>query len=127
MEKKYQKMKSDKDVIFSTVYKSSIFQDFESLLRTEVDFVEDDIRLDLDSYNSKFMSYELQPGVYCFKDVPGGLPKKFQLGFAGCNNSIDNEFNETSMKNIFFVKPDFFALMFDETSFHILGVKSHWD
>ena len=32
-------------------YNSSIFQDFESFLRTEPDLVEDDIRLVLDEYN----------------------------------------------------------------------------
>ena len=33
-----------------TRYTTSIFQDFESYLRTEVDLVEDDIRLVLDAY-----------------------------------------------------------------------------
>ena len=32
-------------------YTSSVFQDFESYLRTEVDLVEDDIKLVLDEYN----------------------------------------------------------------------------
>ena len=33
---------------FLKVYNRSIFQDFESFLRTEVDLVEDDIKLVLD-------------------------------------------------------------------------------
>ena len=37
-------------------YVSSIFQDFESFLRTEVELVEDDIRLSLDEYNSSFIT-----------------------------------------------------------------------
>ena len=37
----------------------SIFQDFESYLRTEIDMVEDDIRLVFDEYNSDFITYEL--------------------------------------------------------------------
>ena len=44
-------------------YTSSIFQDFETYLRTEVGLVEDDIRLVLDGYNSIFITYEIQPGV----------------------------------------------------------------
>ena len=35
-------------------YRSSVFQDFEIYLRTEVDLVEDVIRLVLDKYNSSF-------------------------------------------------------------------------
>ena len=35
-------------------YPSSVFQDFESYLRTEIDLVGDDIRLVLDKYNSSF-------------------------------------------------------------------------
>ena len=44
-------------------YIRSIFQDFESYLRTEVDLVEDDIRLVLDEYSSSFITYELEPGI----------------------------------------------------------------
>ena len=39
--------------------RNSIFQDFESYLRTEVDLVEDDIRLVSDKYNSSFNTYEI--------------------------------------------------------------------
>ena len=50
-------------------YTSSILQDFEGYIRTEVDLVEDDIRLVLDKYNSSFITYELQPWIYTFKDL----------------------------------------------------------
>ena len=50
-------------------YTSSIFQVFGSYLRTEVDLVEVDIRLVLYKYNSSFITYEIQPGVYTFKDI----------------------------------------------------------
>ena len=43
-------MKNDKYISISARYTSSIFQDFESYLRTEVDLVEDDIRLVLNEY-----------------------------------------------------------------------------
>ena len=35
-------------------YPSSVFQDFELYLRTQIDLVKDDIRLVLDKYNSSF-------------------------------------------------------------------------
>ena len=54
-------------------YVSSVFQDFESYLRTGVDLVEDDIKLVLDEYNSSFITYELQPGIYTFKDISEAL------------------------------------------------------
>ena len=50
-------------------FPSSVFQDFESYLRTEIDLVEDDIKLVLDKYNSSLITYELQPGIYTFKDL----------------------------------------------------------
>ena len=42
------RMKNDKYLSVLAVYNRSIFQDFESFLRTAVDLVEDDIRLVLD-------------------------------------------------------------------------------
>ena len=52
---------------------SSVFEDFESFLRTEVDLVQDDIKLVLDEYNSSFITYELDPGFYTFKDISEAL------------------------------------------------------
>ena len=63
-------MKRDKYMDILAVYKRSIFQDFESFLRTEVDLVKNDIRLVLDETSSNFITYELQTGIYTFKDVP---------------------------------------------------------
>ena len=48
-------------------YVSSVFQDFETYLRTEVDLIEDDINLVLDKYKSSFSTYELEPGIYILK------------------------------------------------------------
>ena len=45
-----------------------MFQDFESFFRTEIDLVEDDVRLLLDEYNSSFMTFELESGIYTFED-----------------------------------------------------------
>ena len=41
-------MKNDKSMVILAGYISSIFQNFGSYLRTEVDLVQDDIRLVLD-------------------------------------------------------------------------------
>ena len=49
------------------MYIDSVFQDLESFLRTEVDLVEDDIKLVLDENNSSFVTYELEPVIYTFK------------------------------------------------------------
>ena len=51
-----------------SIYTSSVFQDFESFLRTQIDLVEDDIKLVLVEYNSNFITYEIPPGIYTFKD-----------------------------------------------------------
>ena len=52
-----------------SIYTSSVFQDFESFLRTKIDLVEDDIKLVLDEYNSNFITYELAPGIYSYRDI----------------------------------------------------------
>ena len=63
--------------VFS-IYVSSMFQDFESFLRTEFELVEDDIRLVLEKYNSSFITYALEPGVYSFKGFSRGLSNILQ-------------------------------------------------
>ena len=40
------------------IYTSSVFQDFESFPRTQIDLVESDIKLVLDEYKSSFVTYE---------------------------------------------------------------------
>ena len=72
------RMKNDKYLSILAVYNRSIFRDFESFLGTAVDLVEDDIRLVLDEYNSSFITYELEPGIYTFKDLSGALLKILQ-------------------------------------------------
>ena len=48
------------------IYTRSVFQDFESFLRTQIDLVENDVKLVLDEYNSSFVTYELEPGIYSY-------------------------------------------------------------
>jgi len=110
-------------------YNRSIFQDFESFLRTEPDLIEDDIRLVLDEYKSNFISYEIPPGVYTFKDLSESLLKILQPEYEGYHNAIDIEFDDNTMKTKLVVRSGIIAINFDEKSFFstILGFKPHWD
>ena len=74
-------------------YTSSVFQDFESFLRTQIDLVEDDIKLVLDEYNSSFITCELDPGIYTFKDISEAL---FNILQSDCPGDC----NVTGTKNI---------------------------
>ena len=60
-------------MLILAIYFDSVFQDFESFLRTEVDLVEDEIRLISDENNSFFITYELEPGFYTFKYISKAL------------------------------------------------------
>ena len=85
---------------FLSGYLSSVFQDFESYLRTEVDLFEDDIRLLLKKYKSSFITYESDPGFYTFKDLPESVFNILQPEYPGPSNVIDIEFHDISRKNI---------------------------
>ena len=52
------RMKNEQYMNFVAGYLSAVFQDFKSYLRTEVDLIEDDVKLVLDEYNSSFITYE---------------------------------------------------------------------
>ena len=63
------RIKDDNYMLISAGYTKSVFQDFESYVRTKVDLVEDDNRLVLDEYNSSFNTSEILPSFYTFKDI----------------------------------------------------------
>ena len=79
-------------------YVSSVFQDFESYLRTEVDMVEDDIKFVLDEYNSSFVTYELEPGIYTFKDISEAHFSILQPEYPEPSNAIVIEFDDITTK-----------------------------
>ena len=110
-------------------YVSSVFQDFESYLRTEVDLVQDDIKLVLDEYNSSFVTYELDPGIYTFKDISEALLKILQPEYDGYHNAIDIEYDDITMKIKLDVRSGIIAIRFDEKSFFstVLGFTPGWD
>ena len=106
-----------------------MFQDFESFLRTEIDLVEDDIKLVLDEYNSRFITYELDPGIYTFKDISEALFNILQSEYPGPSNVIDIEFDDITRKTKMLVRFGIMAIRFDEKSFFntVLGFTPGWD
>ena len=117
------RMKDDKYMEIIEGYSRPVFQDFESYLRIEVDLIEDDIKLVLDKYNSGFITYELQPGIYTFKDISEVLFKNLQIENPGHGNVIHIEYDDITMKTKLFLRSGIIAIRFDEKSFFstILG------
>ena len=110
-------------------YTNSVFQDFESFLRTQIDLVEDYIKLVLEEYNSIFITYELTPGICTFRDISEAFYNILQSEYPGTGNVIDIEYDDITMKNKLVVRYGIIALRFDEKSFFstILGFTSGWD
>ena len=123
------RMKDDKNMNVLARYARSIFQDFESYLRTEVDLVEDDVKLVLDEYNSSFITYELDPVIYNFKDISEVLFNILQSKYPGPSNVIDFEHDDITMKTKLVVKSGIIAIRFDENSFFstVLCFTPGWD
>ena len=98
-------------------YVSSVFQNFESYLRTEVDLVEGDNKLVLDEYNSIFITYEIESGIYTFEDVSEALLNILQLEYPGPSNTIVIELDDNTRKTKLIAGNGIIALRFDENSF----------
>ena len=94
-----------------------MFQDFKSYFRTEVDLVEDVIKLLLDEYNSSFITYELSPGIYTFKDISEALFNILQSEYPKPSNVVDIEYDDITMKTKLVVRSGIKAIRFDEKSF----------
>ena len=122
-------MKDEQYMNILSIYTRSVFQDFESFLRTEVDVTEDDIKLVLDEYNSSPITYELQPGIYTFKDISEALFNILKTEYPGPGNVIDIEYDDITMKTKLVVKSGIITIRFDEKSFFstVLGLTSAWD
>ena len=116
-------------IIILAGYHSTVFQDFESYFRTEIDLVEDDIRLVLDKYNSSFITYELQPRIYFFKDLSEFVFNILHADYPASSHVIVIEFDDISMKTKLVVGDGIIAIRFDEKSFFstVLGFTPGWD
>ena len=111
------------------IYTSSVFQNFESFLSTQIDLVEDDIKLVLEEYNSSFNTYEIKAGIYTFKDISEALFNILQSEYPGPSNVIDIEYDDITMKTKLVVRSGIIARKFDEQSFfsNVLGFTPGWD
>ena len=123
------RMNDEQYMIILAFYTSSVFQDFKSFLRTQIDLVEDDIKLVLDEYNSSFITCKLDPGIYTFKDISEALFNILQSDCPGDCKVIVIEYDDIKMKTKLDVKSGIIAIRFDENSFFstILGFTAGWD
>ena len=103
-------------------YPRSLIQDFESYLRTEIDLVEDDIRLFLHKYNSSFNTYELDPGIYTFKDLSEALLNFLHFEYPESSSEIDIEYDEITKKTKLVVNSGIIALKLNEKTFLALSL-----
>ena len=110
-------------------YTTSVFQDFESFLRTQIDLIEDDIKLVLDEYNSNFITYELAPGIYSYRDIAEAVFYILQPDYQQSNSEILIRLDDITRKTKLVVRSGITAIRFDENSFFstILGFTPGWD
>ena len=111
------------------IYTRSVFQDSESFLRIQIDLVEDDIKLVLDEYNSIFITYELAPGIYTYRDIAEALYYILQSEYPSSGSEILLRLDDITRKTKLVVRSGIIAIRFDEKSFFstILGFTPGWD
>ena len=80
-------------------------------------------------YSSSFITYELEPGIYSFKDVSEALFNILQIEYPGPSNTIVIEFDDITRKTKLVIKEGIIAIRFDEKSFFntVLGFTPGWD
>ena len=96
------------------IYVGSVFQDFGSFLRTEIDLVDDDIRFVSDEKNSSFVTYEIEPSMYTFKDLSEALFNILQPQYPASSSVSVFEFNDNTIKNKLVVRSGFIAIRFEK-------------
>ena len=123
------RMNDEQYMTMLAIYTSSVFQDFESFLRTQIDLVEDDIKLVLDEYNSNFINYELEPGIYSYRDIAEAVFHILQSDYPQSNSEILIRLDDITRKTKLVVRSGIIAIRFDEKSFFstILGFTPGWD
>ena len=123
------RMKDEQYMNILAIYTSSVFQDFESFLRTQFDLIEDDVELVLDEYNSNFITYELEPGVYSYREISEALFYILKSEYPQSDSEILNRLDDITKKIQLVVNSGIIAIRFDEKSFlsTILGFTAGWD
>ena len=74
-------------------YARSPFRDFESYLRIVVGLDEENIQLILKQSNSRFITYEISPGIYTIQDISDAVRT-----FAGHIEILEIEYDDVIMK-----------------------------
>ena len=122
-------MKDQQFMNILSIYTSSVFQDFKSFLRTQIDLIEDDVKLVLDEYNSSFITYELKPGIYSFREVSEASFNILQLEYPSSGSKILIRLDDNTRKTKLVVGSGIIAVRFDENLFFstILGFMASWD
>ena len=123
------RMNDDQYMNILAIYIRSVFQDFESFLRTQIDLVEDDIKLVLDEYNSNFITYELAPSIYTYRDIAEAVFYILQSEYLQSSSKILIRLDDITRKTKLVVRSGIIAIRFDEKSFFstILGFTPGWD
>ena len=123
------RMKNEQYMNILAIFTISIFQDFESFLGTQIDLIEDDIKLVLDEYNSSFITYELEPGIYSYTEICEALFYILQSEYPQSNSEILIRLDDVTRKTKLVVNSGIIAIRFDENSFFstILGFTAGWD
>ena len=111
------RMKDEQYMNISAIYTSSIFQDFESFLKTQIDLIEDDVKLVLDEYNSSFITYELEPSVYSYREISEALFYILQTEYPQSDSEILIRLDDITKKTKLVVNSGIIAKKFDEKSF----------
>ena len=128
----YQKLRSDKSehdgyTILLMGYARSRFRDLESYLRIFIGLEEESIRLILKQYNEKFITYELDPGIYTIEDLQKAV---YPLG--DHEGTLQIEYDDLYKKVKLILTrfgETFGTLRFDKKSFFhtLLGFTPYWD
>ena len=123
------RMKDEQYMNILAIYTSSVFQDFESFLRTQIDLIEDDVKLVLDEYNSSFITYELEPDIYSYKEISEALFCILQSEYPQSFSEILIRLDDITRKTKLVVNSGIIAIRFDEKLFFstILGFTAGWD
>ena len=99
-----------------SIYTSSVFQDFESFLRTQIDLIKDDVKLVSDEDNSSFITYELEPGIYSYREISEALFNILQLEYPSSDSKILIRLDDITRKTKLVVSSGIIAIRFDEKS-----------
>ena len=91
--------------------------------------VEDSFKLVLDGYNLSFITYEISPGIYTFKDISEVLLNFLQSEYKSDFNKIVIQFDDFTRKTRLVLRPGLIVIRFDEKSFlsTLLCFTAGWD